>query len=54
VNADITNDGGSEIAVLNAVGFDFNSATPEPGTLGLLAASLAILAALRYFRRASM
>jgi hypothetical protein len=54
VNADITNDGGSEIDVLDAVGFNLNSATPEPGTLVLLGASLAILAAVRYLRRASM
>lgn len=49
VNADITNDGGSEIAVLNAVGF--NLATPEPSTLGLFGVSFAILVLARGWRR---
>ncbi len=44
---DITTDGGSEIEVLNAVGFNVNSSTPEPGTLGLLGAGLAILTGIR-------
>jgi hypothetical protein len=45
---DITIDGGSEIAVLNAVGFNLtSSAVPEPATLGLLGASLVALAFLR-------
>jgi hypothetical protein len=35
VSANITNDVGSEIVVLNAVGF--NLATPEPSTFGLFA-----------------
>jgi hypothetical protein len=39
---DITNDGGAELAVLDAVGY--NLATPEPGTLGLLGVSLVALA----------
>jgi hypothetical protein len=43
--ADITTDGGSEIDVLNAVGF--NLSTPEPGSLGLLGAGLAILTGIR-------
>ncbi len=35
-NLNITNDGGAEINILNAVGFDVNStATPEPGTMVL-------------------
>jgi hypothetical protein len=49
VNADITNDGGSEIAVLNAVGF--NLATPEPSTFALLGVSLSILGLARLWRR---
>ncbi len=49
VNADITNDGGSEIAVLNAVGF--NLATPEPSTLGIFGMSLAILVLAGVWRR---
>jgi hypothetical protein len=41
---DITNDGGSEIALLDAVGYNLNSAaTPEPATFGLLGASLLAL-----------
>jgi hypothetical protein len=51
INADITNDGGSEIDVLNAVGFNLNSSTPEPGTSGLLGCSLTILAAISIRRR---
>ncbi len=42
-NLDLTNDGGSEISVLNAVGFNL---VPEPGTMGLLAISLAVIAVL--------
>jgi hypothetical protein len=37
---------GPEVAILNAVGFDLQS-TPEPGTLGLLGASLVALAIVR-------
>ena len=50
----ILNDGGAEVNILNAVGFDVNPA-PEPGTLGLLGASLAalIFAKRRYGRAAS-
>jgi hypothetical protein len=44
---DITTDGGAEIDLLNAVGFNTNSSIPEPGTLGLLGAGLAILATIR-------
>ena len=42
----IANDGRGEINILNAVGYDLLP-TPEPGTMGLLAASLAVLAAYR-------
>jgi hypothetical protein len=46
---DITTDGpggtpGPEVAILNAVGFNLQSTSPEPGTLGLLGASLLALA----------
>ena len=44
VNLDITNDGGSEVAALHAVGFNF--VVPEPGTLGLLGGGLGMLAVL--------
>jgi hypothetical protein len=43
---DITNDGGSEILVLDAVGYTLTSSVPEPGTGVLLAAALAVLAGL--------
>jgi hypothetical protein len=42
----ITNDGGSEIAVLDAIGYTLTSSVPEPGTGVLLAAALAVLAGL--------
>jgi PEP-CTERM motif len=49
---DITNDGGSEIAVLDAVGYNLNStATPEPATFALLGASLLALGFARARRR---
>lgn len=46
---DITTDGpggtpGPEVAMLNAVGFNLQNPTPEPGTLGLLGISLIALA----------
>jgi hypothetical protein len=46
---DITTDGGAERNILDAVGYNLNvvSATPEPMTLNLLGASLAILFAFR-------
>ncbi len=47
---DITTDGGSEIAVLNAVGFN---TAPEPSTYSMLGASLALLWVMRHFRKAS-
>ncbi len=44
-NVDIAGDGGAEVAVLDAVGFNLNTqTTPEPGTWGLLGAGLAFLA----------
>jgi hypothetical protein len=43
---DISTDGGSEIAVLDAVGF--NLVAPEPSTFALLGASLAALALIRW------
>jgi hypothetical protein len=48
-NADISTDGGSEVAVLNAVGFSL--AVPEPGTMGLLGVSLGILVLAKAWRR---
>jgi hypothetical protein len=49
---DITNDGGSEINVLDAVGFNLTSEVPEPGTAGLFGSSLALLAGFAFRRRA--
>jgi hypothetical protein len=50
--ADIATDGGSEIAVLDAVGFNLaSSSVPEPGTLGLAGMSLAVLMLARARRR---
>jgi hypothetical protein len=42
----ITNDGGSEILALDAIGYTLTSSVPEPGTGVLLAAALAVLAGL--------
>jgi hypothetical protein len=42
----ITNDGGSEISVLDAIGYTLTSSVPESGTGVLLAAALAVLAGL--------
>lgn len=49
ITLDITTDGGSEISVLEAVGFGL--AAPEPGTVGLVGVSLALLALARSLRR---
>jgi hypothetical protein len=49
ITLDITTDGGSEISVLDAVGF--SQATPEPGTVGLVGVSLGVLALARRLRR---
>jgi len=46
---DITNDGGAEITILDAVGYNLNP-VPEPGTTALLAAGLALLAVMRQTR----
>ena len=46
----ILNDGGAEVNILNAIGYDVptkTSATPEPGTIILLGAGLAAIAAYR-------
>jgi hypothetical protein len=43
---DITNDGGAEITILDAVGYNLNP-VPEPGTTALLAVGLAFLAVMR-------
>ena len=43
VNMDIATDGGSEITALNAVGFN---TVPEPGSIWMLGASLAVIAYL--------
>jgi hypothetical protein len=50
----ILNDGGSEINILNAVGYDLQqpATTPEPGTLFLLGGGLAVLIGLKHRRRA--
>jgi hypothetical protein len=46
---DITNDGGGELNILDAIGFNQSTAvaTPEPGTLGLLGAGLVIFAGFK-------
>lgn len=52
----ILNDGGSEINILNAVGYDLESpatVTPEPDTFVLLLSGLASLAALKLRRRSA-
>lgn len=50
VGLSILNDGGAELNILNAVGYDL--ATPEPGTLILFVTGLVILGSYRRFRRA--
>jgi hypothetical protein len=52
ISLDISNDGGSEIAVLDAIGFNLaGSAVPEPGSMALAGISLAVLALARSLRR---
>jgi hypothetical protein len=46
----ITNDGGAEVAILDAVGY--STVTPEPGTIALFGSGLAFLAVARRRRRA--
>jgi hypothetical protein len=49
---DITTDGGSEINILDAVGFNLNqNPVPEPGTVSLLSLGFAGMAAFRLRRR---
>ena len=47
----ITNDGGAEATILDAVGFSETSASPEPTTLAMLGLGVAFLAAARLRRR---
>jgi hypothetical protein len=47
---DITNDGGAEIAILDAIGFNQN-AVPEPGTTTLFGVGLVVLVVYRARRR---
>jgi hypothetical protein len=52
---DITNDGGSEIAVLDAVGYNLRSAvaTPEPGTIGMFSIAFVAFGLYRCRKRSS-
>jgi hypothetical protein len=43
----ITTDGGAEVNILNAVGYDLRAGVPEPATIGLIGAGLALLAFAR-------
>jgi hypothetical protein len=47
----ITNDGGAEIALLDAVGYNLQSSAPEPATMGMIGASLVVLAVAGARRR---
>jgi len=47
----INSDGGAEINILDAVGFNIQNPTPEPATVGLIGASLIGLGVIRYRRR---
>jgi hypothetical protein len=46
-NPQINNDGGGEINILNAIGYNLQS-TPEPATVALMGAGLAILLGVRH------
>jgi hypothetical protein len=50
---DITNDGGSEIAVLDAIGYTLNTqgAVPEPGTMILFGTALGLVSGRAYWLR---
>jgi hypothetical protein len=49
----INTDGGAEVNILNAVGFQENPSVPEPGTIALFGTGLAALGASRLRRRRS-
>lgn len=49
---ELNNDGGAEINILDAVGFNQNNPVPEPGTISLFAVGMAGLVAYRRTRRA--
>jgi hypothetical protein len=51
---DLTNDGGPEINILDAVGYNLIATTPEPGTLLLLGAGSAALSLYRRRRGSSL
>jgi hypothetical protein len=48
-NPRIGNDGGAEVDILDAVGY--NTYAPEPGTVGLFGCGVAMMAGLNYLRR---
>jgi hypothetical protein len=47
----INTDGGAEINILNAVGFELNESTPEPGAMALVGGGFAILFGVKEYRR---
>ncbi len=50
-NPAINTDGGAEINILNAVGYELTSSTPEPGGMVLVGGAFAILLGVRSYRR---
>ncbi len=50
-NVNITNDGGAEIDILNAVGYKEAASAPEPASVGLFGSGLALFAAMAWRRR---